>query len=106
MKNAIVEYLYVLKKGNNPLYAWEAQFVKDLLEAAEDKLDDDVIDDLRYLSDKDLIIKYDLEPKTVSTKYCSIDIEDIKPSLKYLDIENMKDNFYEQYKRFAEWGWL
>ena len=65
-----------------------------------------IFDDLRSLGDKDLIIKYDLEPKTVSSKYCSYDVEDIKPSLKRLDIDNMRNGLISQYEMYDKRGWL
>lgn len=105
-KDLITKYIEVLRHGSEPLYSFQTRSIKTYLDMIESQLSDKIINDLRDLSDKDLIIKYDLEPKTVSHKYVSVEIKDIKPSLKRLDIDIMRDGFVKQYKMFAERGWL
>lgn len=105
-KDLITKYIDVLKHGSEPLYSFQAKSIKTYLDMVESQLSDKIINDLRNLGDKDLIIKYDLEPKTVSHKYVSVNVDDIKPSLKRLDIDIMRDGFIKQYEMFAERGWL
>lgn len=105
-KDLITKYIEVLRHASEPLYSFQAKSIKTYLDIVESQLSDKIINDLRDLNDKDLIIKYDLEPKTVSHKYVSVDVDDIKPSLKRLDIDIMRDGFIKQYEMFAERGWL
>lgn len=105
-KDLITKYIEVLRYGSEPLYSFQAKSIKTYLDMIENQLSDKIINDLRNLGDKDLIIKYDLEPKTVSHKYVSVDIDDIKPSLKRLNIDIMRDGFVKQYEMFDKRGWL
>ena len=77
-----------------------------MLDSIEPHISNKIFDDLRGLGDKDLISKYDLEPKTVSHKYVSIEVKDIKPSLKRLDIDNMRNGLIRQYEMYDKRGWL
>lgn len=105
-KEMIIEYLHVLKRGNEPLYAHQVKSIKEVLDKIEPQITEDVLDDLLYLGDRDLCIKYNLEPKVISSKYLNIELEDIKPSLKRLDINRMKNNFLKQYNEYEKRGWI
>lgn len=105
-KTLIIEYLHLLKRGNEPLYSYEVKSVKEDLDKIEPKIKQKVINDLLYLNDKDLCLKYDLEPKVISSKYLNVKLEDIKPSLKLLNINKMKNNFMKQYNEYEKRGWL
>lgn len=105
-KDLITKYIEVLRIASEPLYSFQVRSIKIYLDMVESQLSDKIISDLRDLGDKDLIIKYDLKPKTVSHKYVSVNVDDIKPSLKRLDIDIMKDGFVKQYEMFTERGWL
>ena len=105
-KELITNYLELLKFCAEPLYPHECSKLKNMLDSIEPHISDKIFDDLRSLGDKDLIIKYDLEPKTVSSKYCSYEVKDIKPSLKRLDIDNMRNGLVCQYEMYDKRGWL
>lgn len=105
-KEIIIEYLHLLKRGNEPLYAHQVKSIKEDLDKIEPQITEDVLDDLLSLGDKDLCIKYNLEPRVISSKYLNIELKDIKPSLKRLDIKKMKNNFLRQYNEYEKRGWI
>lgn len=105
-KELIKKYIEILKKGNEPLYPHEAKNIKKELEDIELILNEKIVNDLIFLNDKDLCIKYDLDPRVLSSKYLNVEIEDIKSSLKRLDIVKMRNNFKVQYDEFDKRGWL
>lgn len=105
-KELIKKYIEILKKGNEPLYPHEVKNIKKELEDIELILDEKIVNDLIFLNDKDLCIKYDLDPRVLSSKYLNVEIEDIKSSLKRLDIVKMRNNFKVQYDEFDKRGWL
>ena len=105
-RELIIDYIELLKYCKEPLYPHECAKLKNMLNNIETYITKRIYDDLINLGDRDLIIKYDLEPKTVSSKYCSYDVKDIKPSLKKLDIDNMRNCLTNQYETYEERGWL
>lgn len=105
-KELITDYIELLTYCKEPLYPYECTKLKNMLNNIETYITKKIYDDLIGLGDKDLIVKYDLEPKTVSSKYCSYDVKDIKPSLKKLDIDNMRNGLISQYEIYEKRGWL
>lgn len=105
-KEIIIEYLHILKRANEPLYAHQVKNIKKDLDEIEPQITEDILDDLLSLGDKDLCIKYNLEPRVISSKYLNVELEDIKPSLKRLDINRMKNNFLRQYNEYEKRGWI
>ena len=105
-KEMIIEYLHLLKRGNEPLYAHQVKSIKEDLDKIEPQITEDILNDLLFLGDKDLCVKYNLEPRVISSRYLNIELEDIKPSLKRLDINKMKNNFLRQYDEYERRGWI
>ena len=105
-RELIIDYIELLTYCKEPLYPHECVKLKNMLNNIETHITKRIYDDLISLGDRDLIVKYDLEPKTVSSKYCSYDVKDIKPSLKRLDIDNMRNGLINQYEIYEERGWL
>ena len=100
-KDLIAKYLEVLEYANQPLYPFQVKQMKKILENIEQYISEDIEDDLKNLSDKDLIIEYDLEPKVVSMKYHGRAIDDIKSSNK-TEFLYKKDNFMKQYNLYIK----
>lgn len=101
----VSKYLEILWYATNPLYPYQFKPMAQIMRKIEAKVSDDIIEDLKLLSDKDLIIKYNLPPYKISTRYYNIDnIEDIRESNK-TDLLYKKDLFWNNYKKnIEEWG--
>lgn len=103
----LTQYLEILKYSSEPLYTFEAKDMVETIKHIEKYVTDEMISDLNELSDKDLIIKYNLKPEDVSIKYLSIEIEDIKPTaVNRIDVSHAKEMIQRQYDTFVERGWL
>lgn len=101
----VAKYLEILWYATNPLYPYQFKPMAQIMRKIEAKVSDDIIEDLKLLSDKDLIIKYNLPPHKISTRYYNIEnIEDIRESNK-TDLLYKKDLFWNNYKKnIEEWG--
>ena len=103
----LTHYLEILRYSSEPLYTFEAKDMVKTIKHIEKYVTDEMISDLNDLSDKDLIIKYNLKPKDVSTKYISVDVEDIKPTaVNRIDINHAKEMIQKQYDTFVKRGWI
>ena len=103
----LTHYLETLKYSSEPLYTFEAKDMVETIKHIEKYVTDEMISDLNELSDKDLIMKYNLKPEDVSIKYLSIKIEDIKPTaVNRIDVSHAKEMIQKQYDTFVERGWL
>lgn len=97
----ITKYIEILWFANQPLYPHQLKKVKKILCEIEPHINKDVFKDLCDMRDKDLIIKYKLEPKTISTRYINTNVDDIKESRK-TQLLYKRDNFWKQYSIFFE----
>ena len=103
----LTHYLEILRYSSKPLYAFEAKDMVETIKYIEKYVTDEMISDLNNLSDKDLIIKYNLKPQTVSTKYISIDVENIKPTaVNRIDVSHAKEMVQKEYDTFVKRGWI
>lgn len=103
----MTHYLEVLRYASEPLYTFEAKDMIKTIEHIEKYVTEEMMKDLNDLSDKDLIMKYNLKPQTVSTRYVSVDIENIKPiAVNRIDISHAKEMVQKQYDTFVKRGWL
>lgn len=100
----IEKYLEILWYANNPLYPFQFKHMAKIMKKIEEKVSDNILEDLELLSDKDLIIKYNLTPHKISMKYYNVDIENIKESEK-TNLLYKKDVFWKNYKEnIKKWG--
>ena len=103
----LTHYLEILGYSSEPLYTFEAKDIVKTIKHIEKYVTDEMIDDLNNLSDKDLIIKYNLRPQSVSIKYISVDVEDIKPTaMNRIDVNHAKEMIQKQYDTFVKRGWI
>lgn len=103
----LTHYLEILRYSSEPLYTFEAKDMVKTIKHIEKYVTDEMISDLNDLSDKDLIIKYNLKPDDVSIKYLSVDIEDIKPTaVNRIDVSHAKEMIQKQYDTFIKRGWI
>lgn len=97
----IAKYLDILWHASHPLYVYQVRDIKQILDSIEANINDDIVMDLHYLGDKDLCLKYDLDPKIISSKYIGVSIDNIKPSLK-TELLGMREDFMNQYKEYQK----
>lgn len=103
----MTHYLEVLRYASDPLYPVEARDMIETINHIEQYVTKKMKQDLNNLSDKDLIIEYNLKPQTVSTRYVSIDIENIKDSaINRIDVDHAKNMVQQQYDTYDKRGWL
>lgn len=103
----LTHYLEILRYSSEPLYTFEAEDMVKTIEHIEKYVTDEMISDLNDLSDKDLIIKYNLKPDDVSIKYLNVDIKDIKPTaVNRIDVSHAKEMIQKQYDTFIKRGWI
>ena len=103
----ITNYLEIMRYAMSPFYTWQSRQMKSIIENIEEYITDDILNDLINLTDKDLIKKYDLRPETVSSKYVSINVNDIKDSAyNRIDINHAKEAVLKQYDEYVKRGWL
>lgn len=100
-QDLIAKYLEVLNYVNQPLYAFQVSKMKTILENIEKYISDSIYNDLVDLRDKDLIMKYNLEPKIISMRYHGMNVEDIRASNKTEHIYK-KENFINQYNSYIK----
>lgn len=103
----MTHYLEVLRYASDPLYPFEARDMIKTIEHIEKYVTKEMMKDLDDLSDKDLIMEYNLKPQTVSTRYVSVDVENIKPTaVNRIDISHAKEMVQKQYDTFVKRGWI
>lgn len=103
----MTHYLEVLRYASDPLYPFEARDMIKTIEHIEKYVTEEMMKDLNELSDKDLIMEYNLKPQTVSTKYVSVDVEDIKlTAVNRVDVSHAKEMVQKQYDTFVKRGWI
>ena len=103
----MTHYLEVLRYASDPLYPFEARDMIKTIEHIEKYVTEEMMKDLNDLSDKDLIMEYNLKPQTVSTRYVSVDVENIKPTaVNRIDVEHAKEMVQKQYDTFVKRGWI
>lgn len=103
----MTHYLEVLRYASDPLYPLEAKDMIKTIEHIEKYVTEKMMKDLNSLSDKDLIVEYNLKPQTVSTRYVGVDVESIKPTaMNRIDIDHAKEMVQQQYDAFIKRGWI
>ena len=103
----LTHYLEILRYASDPLYPFEAKDMIKTIEHIEKYVTEEMMKDLNELSDKDLIIEYNLKPQTVSTRYVSVDVENIKPTaMNRIDVKHAKEMVQKQYDTFIKRGWI
>ena len=75
-KENVKAYLKFIRETNRPLYLHEMYDVMDELKELESKLSIREISDIKFLSDLDICIKYNLEPKDINPKYIGYVIDE------------------------------
>lgn len=93
----MTDYLEVLWYAKQALYDFQLKPMNQVLENIEKHVTDKMFNDLKNLSDKDIIIKYELKPEKIDIKYLGKEPNDIKPSAK-TDVLGQRENFYRQYE--------
>lgn len=100
----ISKYLEILWYANHPLYPYQFKQMAKVVSKIEELISDTIFNDLKDLSDKDLILKYELPAHKISMRYHNIDVENIKESAK-TDLLYKRDMFWNDYKlNVAKWG--
>lgn len=103
----LTHYLEILRYASDPLYPFEAKDMIKTIEHIEKYVTEEMMKDLNELSDKDLIMEYNLKPQTVSTRYVSVDVESIKPTaMNRIDVSHAKEMVQKQYDTFVKRGWI
>lgn len=103
----MTHYLEIMRIGQEPLYPHQSRLMMNIINRIEEYITDDMKNDLSSLSDKDLIKKYNLKPQTVSTKYVSIKVDNIKDSLlQRVDVNKVREQCQQEYDLYLERGWL
>ena len=97
----ISKYLEILWYANHPLYAYQFKQMAKIVLKIEELISDTIFNDLKDLSDKDLILKYELPTHKISMKYYNIDVENIKESAK-TDLLYKRDIFWNRYESNAK----
>lgn len=100
-QDLIAKYLEILDYANQPLYPFQISKMKIILENIEEHISNNIYDDLISLRDKDLIIKYNLEPKIIAMRYHGMNVDDIRASNKTEHIYK-KENFVNQYNSYIK----
>lgn len=65
----VKEYLSFIREANRPLYTHEMYDVMMELKRLEKKLTVRQISDIKFMTDYDLCLKYNLEPRDINPKY-------------------------------------
>lgn len=97
----ISKYLEILWYANHPLYTYQFKQMAKIVLKIEELISDTIFNDLKDLSDKDLILKYELPAHKISMKYHNIDVENIKESAK-TDLLYKRDVFWNRYESNAK----
>lgn len=100
----ISKYLEILWYASHPLYIYQFKQMAKIVLEIEELISDTIFDDLENLSDRDLILKYELPAHKISMRYRNVKIENIKKSAK-TDLLYKRDIFWNEYESIMEkWG--
>lgn len=97
----ISKYLEILWYANHPLYIYQFKQMAKIVSEIEELIPDTIFDDLKNLSDVDLILKYELPAHKISMRYRNIETENIKKSAK-TDLLYKRDVFWNRYESNTE----
>lgn len=97
----ISKYLEILWYASHPLYIYQFKQMAKIVLEIEKLISDTIFDDLENLSDRDLILKYELPAHKISTRYYNVKIENIKKSAK-TDLLYKRDIFWNGYESVIE----
>lgn len=95
----ISKYLEILWYASCPLYTYQFKQMAKIVLEIEELISDTIFDDLENLSDRDLILKYELPAHKISMRYRNVKIENIKKSAK-TDLLYKRDIFWNEYKKW------
>lgn len=100
----ISKYLEILWHASRPLYTYQFEEMANIVLEIEELISDTIFDDLENLSDRDLILKYELPAHKISMRYHNVKVENIKKSAK-TDLLYKRDIFWNGYESIMEkWG--
>ena len=97
----ISKYLEILWYASHPLYIYQFKQMAKIVLEIEELISDTIFDDLKNLSDRDLILKYGLPAHKISMRYHNVKIENIKESSK-TDLLYKRDIFWNGYESIIE----
>ena len=97
----ISKYLEIVWHASRPLYTYQFEEMANIVLEIEELISDTIFDDLENLSDRDLILKYELPAHKISMKYHNIKVENIKKSAK-TDLLYKRDMFWNGYEAVIE----
>lgn len=97
----ISKYLEILWYASHPLYIYQFKQMAKIVLEIEELISDTIFDDLENLSDKDLILKYELPAHKISMRYHNVKVENIKKSAK-TDLLYKRDIFWNGYESVIE----
>lgn len=97
----ISKYLEILWYASCPLYTYQFEQMAKIVFKIEELISDTIFDDLENLSDRDLILKYELPAHKISMRYHNVKIENIKESAK-TDLLYKRDIFWNRYESNAK----
>ena len=93
----ISKYLEILWHASRPLYTYQFEEMANIVLEIEELISDTIFDDLENLSDRDLILKYELPAHKISMRYHNVKVENIKKSAK-TDLLYKRDIFWNGYE--------
>ena len=97
----ISKYLEILWHASHPLYIYQLKQMAKIVLEIEKLISDTIFDDLENLSDRDLILKYELPAHKISMRYHNVKTEDIKKTAK-TDLSYKRDIFWNEYESVIE----
>ena len=97
----ISKYLEILWHASRPLYTYQFEEMAKIVLKIEELISDTIFDDLENLSDRDLILKYELPAHKISMRYHNVKVENIKKSAK-TDLLYKRDIFWNGYESIME----
>lgn len=97
----ISKYLEILWHASRPLYTYQFEKMANIVLEIEELISDTIFDDLENLSDRDLILKYELPAHKISMRYHNVKVENIKKSAK-TDLLYKRDIFWNGYESIME----
>lgn len=97
----ISKYLEILWHASRPLYTYQFEEMANIVLEIEELISDTIFDDLENLSDRDLILKYELPAHKISMRYHNVKVENIKKSAK-TDLLYKRDIFWNGYESIME----
>lgn len=97
----ISKYLEILWYASHPLYIYQFKQMAKIVLEIEELISDTIFDDLKNLSDRDLILKYELPAHKISMRYHNVKVENIKKSAK-TDLLYKRNIFWNGYESIIE----